>query len=386
MKILLKMLLVAVFMATGSTIRAKDTLIVTSHRIVDVCSGEKRWLISASLGSIYDSDSLMSFDITIGFDTSLITPTDGLTSGTLAEQMKFSDISPAFNFRVPGEMRVSAFTITRNVKGNLPLFAVAGNYNGGCGTEVPLTLPWEPEFNEEFKRVVTAFIADTLKTVAIPKVNSTTGIVTHSDTISLADTTDLVEIEALVTMQSTDSKLVKLHIESDRLNLVTIDSVSFAGTAYSAIDTVATDHVTIKFQTTGSETPGTVYIRFPGTAADTVAIRYRTEIVDSCTCTQPGKTAITNIIKREPVGIQENKLDRNEGSVIQWSVHRDIITIQNLHGGPNAIRIVDTFGRIITSQTVSTDRITIPLNQMAHGLYFVTITNNKRVQSIPIYF
>ena len=87
---------------------------------------EQRFLITASIGEVYASDSLQSFDITIGYDTSRFRPTDGLSIGTLSEQMKFGDISPFFNFRVPGEMRVGAFTITRNVAGDKPLFADLG--------------------------------------------------------------------------------------------------------------------------------------------------------------------------------------------------------------------------------------------------------------------
>ncbi len=126
------MFLLAALAAASNIATATDTLTIRSYRVINTCSSEKRWLIDAYIGEVYSSDSLQSFDITIGYDTSLIRPTDGLSQGTLSSQMIFSDVSPFFNFRIPGELRVGAFTVNRNVKGNEPLFAVAGDFLGAC--------------------------------------------------------------------------------------------------------------------------------------------------------------------------------------------------------------------------------------------------------------
>ena len=86
-----------------STVKAQDTLKIESLRTIDVCSDSKRFLISASLGSIRFADSLESFDITIGYDRNVLRPTDVLKEGTLSGQMSNG---PTMNIVVPGEMRI----------------------------------------------------------------------------------------------------------------------------------------------------------------------------------------------------------------------------------------------------------------------------------------
>ena len=147
-----------------STVTAQDTLRIQSLRSVDLCSDKKRWLLAISLGTIRFSDSLESFDITIGYDKSILRPTDVLKEGTLSSQMTNG---PTLNTVVPGEMRIFGFNVARSVSGSVPLVAVSGDFLGSCADEGVLNIPYAPDFNTEFKKRFSVTMIDDIVPVKI---------------------------------------------------------------------------------------------------------------------------------------------------------------------------------------------------------------------------
>ena len=386
MKSLVVVLLV-VASAASSLTAASDTLRVISYRVVDMCSSEQRWLIAAYMGPVYNSDSLQSFDITLGYDTSRITPTDGLISGTLADQMKFGDLSPYFRFVVPGEIRAGAFTVTRNVVGDLPLFAVAGTYKGECGDIDTLTLPWNPNsgFNEEFKGFITTFASDSIIAVAEPRDDPSQGPIVLQDSVQFSgrDSTDTATVR-VDQQELTESEVVDLlWIQDD--DLVVIDSVLNVD-ADSIKYSLKRDSVWV-YRTVG-ETPTIEYdviFRSTTESEDTVTrALISSSVLTDCGCVTPTRSDEL-ILRSQHTTTSVDERDVHESTDLLIRHLSDALELQCSHGQPWNVMVVDLTGRRVASTRVEPGTISwLSLSPLPKGTYIVYAFNGKRTQGLTI--
>jgi hypothetical protein len=381
MKKSVELLLVAI-MATGSMTAASDTLRVTSFRTVDLCSDERRWLISVSMGQMYHSDSLQSFDITIGYDTSIIRPTDGLTSGTLSEQMKFADISPAFNFRVPGEIRVGAFTINTNVIGDKPLFAVAGDFLGDCTSNDTFSFPWPASFNEEFKGVVRYFTTDTVLPVTNARQDHSSGVWLDLDSVLIngKDSTASIPVRVQRGMIPTSPLRVSLitvpprAVEISRIEGRGIDSTSVSvdgSTADVWLNGTVLDTVTL-----------TVEVVSRTSAEDTtVMIHGRVYSDQDCSCWIPAQVD-SMIVRSRTATTSHIAVEVHESAGIQFEQDGSNIRIQSSHGQPWIVTVSDLIGnRVAELIALPGNEHRLSLHHLSPGLYMIGATNGlQRVQ------
>lgn len=374
-------ILLAALTAAGSVTSATDTLTLRSYRLINACSGEQRWLVSASIGEVFDSDSLMSFDITIGFDTSLLRPTDGLFSGTLAEQMKFGDISPGINLRVPGEIRVSAFTITRNVRGNLPLFAVAGDYLGNCGSVDSLTLPWNPEYNEEFKKWTKVFVSTHVESRAIPLESPTQGISTLPHTLTLLPTDTLGTITAIVTVPENNGKPLSgvFSLKNGR----GISIVNITSTATNPSVSISNDSTSAQIDFTASERTDTIWLEIKARpSANQIIDTVTSSIVvrDTCSCSRPMLTGKTEILV-DSISVS-NVMALNEDPSTTITINQNEVNVKAVHGDPLTIVVSDLLGRTLYSGNYRNQNlINIPTTDFNTGLYMISIMSGKTVKT-----
>jgi len=386
MKSMVVALLVALS-ATSSLTAASDTLRVLSYRKIDMCSGERSWLISFSIGEVFASDSLQSFDITVGFDTSQITPTDLLISGTLADQMRFGDLSPFMTTVVPGELRVGGFTVTRNVRGDLPLVAVSGSYKGECGDADTFSLAYNPNsgFNAEFKGEITTFISDSIIAIAIPRVDDSQGMSFEEDTL-LIQGKDSVGLSTVSISQSelVGSSMIDSITITDS-DLFEIDSIWAEGIDSVRIST--TGQTAQVFRSVSSEETGTYTVRFRSLTEerDTMtSVRISTSVTSICGCVTPMRTdelflrsqhTTTSIVQR----------DVHESTDLRITQFSEALELQCSLGQPWRVMVVDLMGRQLASTTVTpgiTSRLS--LSPLPKGAYIVYASNGTKAQGMTI--
>lgn len=368
------MYLLAVLTAASNITAASDTLIVRSYRIINTCSNEQRWLIDAYMGEVFASDSLQSFDITIGYDTSMITPTDGLSSGTLSAQMPFGEFSPFFNFRIPGEMRVGAFTIDRNAKGDLPLFAIAGNFKGSCPDRAFFTLPWEATFNEEFRTKVTVFLTDTVYSKAEPISHDSIGMYIDQiiDTIPGKDSTRTIQLVRL-NDQLLNELQTRSTIQLGKPDLFKILAVNNTGS-----DTIEfnSDSTTISFTGTASTLSDTfsITLRSMTDSTDTSDVVITSvELLDTCGCIDPnGKDTVNVYSSKKP--LTSVTMAFHESTGITTSIADNEVEIQFLHGQPGSVQIFSSIGEKMSSVTSQQDVVRLSTEQFSKGQYFLVVT------------
>lgn len=370
-----KLLLVILGMTSSiASALAADTLKVTSQRIIDMCGQEQRWLIVADLGEIYVSDSLLSFDIILGYDASRMRPTTGLKSGTLSEQLDLFD-SPYFNFVTKGEIWVSAAGLTRPARGRLPLFAVAGDYVGTCNQSTNITVAFAPEFNEEFKRKVEVYRTDSVVSVAIPKDRADLGVFSTVQALQMEGKDSTAEGEIVLRCRGMRDSLLSLKLALSRPDVFEVVSVWSEDTNVKDLilsgnqrDTsgvmlkvnALADSVTIRYRvrslTDGRDTTETLSVRMTSSL--------------ECGCIRPTGSAIIALRSRKQ---DTTTVDADVDEATDYIVLRDgTIIVQCLHRQPESITVYSLLGEVIAQVTeVKEDRVQIPVQSAPAGPLFV---------------
>ncbi|NQW30575.1 MAG: hypothetical protein HQ472_08690 [Ignavibacteria bacterium] len=366
--------IVLVGLCAASTLTA-DTLSIVSHRVVDMCSSEKKWLLSVTLGEIYFSDSLMSFDIAIGYDTTKVRPTDGLYIGTLSEFMRYGEFSPFFNFRVPGIITAGAFTINTPVKGDKPIFALVGDFVDSCPLLDSLFFPYEAEFNSEFKRVVTVMKETELVSTRIQMPSVFQGAWFRQDTTWLKQ----IGSDTICTIVLNASSIVgeKLKIDIELVGPKNISISDFiTSSSGMVIDSIVRDsvsdvtsvHCTLK---TIKEHEISFRVKSESDLDYVNDMKVGMKYVGNCECTSPAKIG-RMIVKQEKVSTSVVDRGVNDSFEIKYINSTSELEIQNNHGHLAKVVISNIYGSEVYNETLdlnSTKRLSV--QELTNGLYFV---------------
>ena len=380
-------MIVLIVVTAVSTIKAQDTLQLQSLRTVDVCSGTSRWLITASLGTIRFGDSLESFDITIGYDRNVLRPTDVLKEGTLSAQMSNG---PTMNVIVPGELRIFGFNIARSVAGNLPLVAVAGDFIGRCDDNGSLTIPYPPDFNGEFKKRVTVFTADVVKSVAKAKPNPTAGCRFSSNELQLKAGDEKTSFSVNVEPFSGSSRrrLIELrNVQAADSTIYEIDNVQ--ATSKCNIDSVHSNglrtRVFVSVDSLDNISPISIEVsvaRRAVTEVKTVRIVGTLKNLDSCSCVDPVLTDSISIEISPVVSTVQSSLDEQPCTV---SVANDIITGKCDHQRMKTLEVFDLFGKRLREDSEdNTTSVDLSTDSLPNGICIIRMQcgNTQTVKTI----
>lgn len=351
-------------------VHSDDTLIVRSLRIIDACSSSKSALIVIDIGRVTTGDSLMLFDITLGYNAEEFRPGTILRENTLGAQLNF-DNGPFINLQVPGEIRLSGFHVTRPANGNQPLIAFNGEVlRTDCGRHALLTMPYSPEFNEEFKKSYSTIVLEPVEVHTNPKMDTTIGVELARDTIRfLYDETDTVAF--------TLSKPTGVSGEA------TFELADFAESV--RIDEVLTDHEGAEVQTMTHKKMTLKLASFVDILSGHIVLSKRTNNslnsyltarmrLDSCACVTPGKVS-QSWIQYEPRPTTTKNLDAAEGSETYYT-DNEYLYGQNVQEHPVNIRVFDVMGNECWSTTCHLP-CKLSRQDMSLGLYYVTITGSR---------
>lgn len=359
-----------------STVAAQDTIRVQSLRSVDLCSDKKRWLLAVSLGTISFSDSLESFDITIGFDKNVLRPTDVLKEGTLSGQMSNG---PTMNNVVPGEMRIFGFNVARSVSGSLPLVAVSGDFVGSCTDIGVLTLPYAPDFNSEFKRRYSLSRIDEIQPLINRRVVATLGCTIESsvDTFRVGETSRTYLTSIGRTGNSDDLKgIIEFRIESDS-GMLEYDQSSCKNCLVDSVK-LGTFNSTMVYYTVVDSSRSKDPVEFSTTlkrrtfdALAEARIIASVRNSDTCTCTVPGRLDTVRILlEKSVVGVESSQDD----GICTIEVRDDLIIGKCLHHGMKELGLFDLFGNtVLTNSKHGNEPVEMSTLDLSHGLYIIAM-------------
>lgn len=333
---------------------AEDTLVISSQRSVNTCSSasDRKFLIYVDLGEIYFSDSLMSFDIFLKYDTTKLVFTDMLTTGTLSAQM--SDLGPVWRPKDPGGIcYAGGGSILQPAKGKQPLIAFQGLFKGNCGDTTSIDLD-EVIFNSEFRRRTWTGTSGTIATIARGTMTNAIAAVFDQQAFTTRGKDSTTAIPLHVKTPDVPNAIVECEIRMDRSDSYVIDSIYALQTdsTFEIVEkNVTADTTTIRWRTQArsSQTEYVINVRSMTNEKDrTATINATIRVIDSCYCrvamnTDPMRTTT---IKNVPVLTSLFETVVNEGTAWCTTVGGNII-IQSLHGQPESVEVFTMLGERI---------------------------------------
>lgn len=349
----------------ASTLTAQDTLRIQSYRIVDVCSAERRWLLAVNVGTIRPTDSLVSFDITIGYNKNKLLPTDVLKEGTLSANMGYP---PVLNTVVPNEMRISGGNIIKPVAGDLPLFAVSGEFLGSCNEITALSYPWPATFNEEFKKRFTVVGLDSVKSLALAKKYVGLGYTASADTMRLdKDSTSATDI-TLKGDLSIDSVFVLKVLFNTQAIACQIDPAF-------GVQVVSSDTMTNGIAWTLRHQNAARHLKFRtkwnDTSSDTTSlIRISTQTTQTCACVAPAEIDSIVVLKTVPV-VSVSSFDEHVDGI---RFANENLSIQCDHEKMKSVTIFSLSGENLVNAVLPIGQASVSLSSLPRGPYIVRVS------------
>lgn len=363
------LLVVLAVVSAASTLATEDTLYIRSYEIVDVCSNNRRWLLAVDLGKVLPSDSLVSFDITIGYDRTKLRPTDVLKEGTLSAGMSYA---PFLNTVVPNEMRIAGGNIIKTVSGVEPLVAVTGDFLGGCSDIDTLGYPWPATFNSEFRKRLTVIRRDSVKAIAKPKSNPQSGIYCVEDVINVDSDKSAFDVLVKGSMLGSDSIPYQFTFSNSNNIFSTIECSGVSG--FVDIDTNTKDgDFVVKGRVVAANPEFRLRYRIADNArTDSVSITVDTENLSECSCTKPALRD-TVVVKINPT-VSVPSFDEHIEIV---RIHNDVLTIQCDHEEMKTVQVFSTYGQLIQTVSVATG-VSISTSNLAKGSFIIRTTCGNR--------
>ena len=364
----LLLIVVLAVLSAASTLSAQDTLWFQSYRTVDVCSNERRWLLAVNLGKVLPSDSLVSFDITIGYDRTKLRPTDVLKEGTLSAGMAYE---PFLNTVVPNEMRIAGGNIIKTVYGDIPLVAVAGDFLGSCADFDSLGYPWPSTFNSEFKRKFSVVRRDSVKAIAVAKSNNKSGLRSALTTISISDT-QWAEFQVSGTSLRTDSARYRFTVKSTRPGLSVVSDRGLKGLTNVSSSKIKDG---IEILATVFESAPEMILRYEhGTQQrpDTAVITMSTEDLTECTCEKPTLRDTMNVLINPTVSVASS-----DEHIETIRMHNDALTIQCDHEEMKTVQIYSLQSELMLQTELKGFNSAVSLSNLSNGSYAVRVICGK---------
>lgn len=361
--------MLAVLVAAGS-LTAQDTMIVRSYRTIDVCSSERRWLIAPYVGAVIPKDSLASFDISIGYDTSKIRPTDVLTEGTLA--LQFQTFAAQMNLVIPGEMRIFGGDAVRFAVGDKPLVAIAGEFIGSCTEVDSLSITWPASFNGEFKKRITIYQLEPITARAIPKSRPDLGTNFKKDSIVIEKSENVGNVQAILLLKELTSQSCRLRFSIDDTTIASIDSARLQGSGQATMKRLGAGEIEISFvQQTGTEPVIELAIRSRTNVGRTKTLLHSQLFLENeCECNRPLIRDTTLIVCDNPmVSVNETSIDEQ---TVNLQVSDELVKCQCDHGQTNEIKVFSMSGELIGSTgQLMTNETFLNIAGLLHGAYII---------------
>ena len=350
---------------------------------IDVC-GSKQFQIYIQTNEIYASDSIVGYDLFIGYNAEKIQFDQLLAANTISSQLQNagSDASLSINKLVSGEIWISGAFLadSKFLKGKQPLIAVAGKYLKNCSdTNLITILQFSPAYYNfkdppEIKTqnlVLNAEVAESGRIAAV-QVEKDTIAVTYMEDIGVLpiyfqndDISRTKYIECNIKFTKKD--LIKLSkIESVQSNLK-IDSM-FVG-ADSVRLNISYHGIIDKLK------PG-LKIEFERSIKDSISIQafIQLKILSECSCINDVlNDSVHIILHHPPVSVAEEILDIvNDKSLINYKLTNENISIQANEGYISHVSIYNIIGQKLENIENLHTSIEIPTRDLS-GINLIEI-------------
>ncbi len=218
--------------AVGAKAQRALDLKLECDRTVDLCSTDSTFILTCSVGSLVAADSVLLYDIRLGFPADKVSFRQVLFTNTLSEGLENKD----YNAKTSGEIRVYGFNLFKPIVGSKVLFAVQFKLKASCTDSTTIDFAALPELNAEAKVYINSLSKVVVPATIVDSRSRSLNFNFSNDTIVFTkfDQTQSFECRAQVpaeaSLQFVDIALEynTLHFRLNKLEAVnTTDSVLF---------------------------------------------------------------------------------------------------------------------------------------------------------------
>jgi hypothetical protein len=237
------------------------------------------------------------------------------------------------------------------------------------------SLPYSPEFNKEFKVSIEFFRTDTVIAVAdaSENLNQGTAFLQDSATLTGRDSTTAANFAVYLSEIPADQYTVEVRLDSplpaaiDSLTLsegLNVDSIF-----YSSDRLRATGYLS---SITGDSIEGRIYLR--GVTNDTISSQLivETRAIGNCLCKTPGLSD-TIVVYNAVQPIVSVETDIHDDVGIKVTQIDGGLLIQNRHGQPGTLNVVNVLGITVSNTTLGSDNTWLPLDLLPRGMYYAIV-------------
>jgi len=384
-------------------VHAQSTLKVEIKTLsdIDVC-GNKLFQIYIQTDEIYAADSIVGFDLYLGFNEKKIQLDQMLASGTLSAplQNSGSDAVLTMNKTVAGEVWISGAFFTNNkfLKGKQPLIALSGRYLNDCSdTTVVNLIEFIPAYYD-FSKLPPIIAGKNLLLIANIAKNSGKKFETtiKKDKVTLTKEDSVGQIAIYLNNEDiVKTKNVELALIIDKKDILSIRNIESVQTGL----TVDTSYIKNDNLIIGVSWKDSINVNLPAFTLQILRKKYNNDTVKifvnvikltSCNCVN---TVSTDSVQVELEGIIvgvniKNNLDDSDNEVMRINEWEGSLILTCEEGNISQILLYDVIGEVQWSKKYFEQTVIVPKELFSNGvsiLEVMHVNQNKETKKLIKY-
>lgn len=386
-------LLLSIFILSSreSELRAQSPITVEVKTLtnIDVC-GNKLFQIFIQTSEIYANDSIVGYDLFLGYNSEKIQLDQILTSNTISNQLQNagSEAILTSNKTVQGEIWISGAFLSENrfLKGKQPLIALSGRYLKDCiDTTLISVLQFNPAYYD-FRNAPEIITKDLVVIAELAEAGRIVSAYVKEDSLEFKKEDSAVTFSIYLSNDDiVRTKNIECKIEFDRKDILIVRNIELLQPSISIDSIINSDGKTIvhlsRLNNVDKLMPS-LKIDLQRLTVDSAVVEAKVElkVKSKCTCINKVVNDSLNIkLFQSPVSVQEyddNFIKYNP--IIVSSISDEAISLHSNEGRIFHVRVYSIIGQNIENIENSHTSIVIPTNNYTPGLYLMEVyVNNK---------
>ncbi len=356
---------------------------------IDVC-GNKLFQIYIQTSEIYASDSIVGYDLFLGYNSDKIELDQVLTSNTISSQLQNagSEAILTSNKTVQGEIWISGAYLTENrfLKGKQALIALSGRYLKDCSdTTLVSVLQFNPAYYD-FKDAPEILTKNLVIKAEVAEAGRVISANVKEDTIDyrIEDTSVTFSIY-LSNDDVSRTKNIECTVEFDRKDLLKIKNVESMQQVVridSIVNSTGKSIIHLTQLSNADKLVPSLKIDVQRLTQDSAVVVAKVELKVQTNCTCINKVVNDSLklkLFQPPVSAEEfEDIFIKYDSIIVSSISNEAISLHSNEGSIFHVTVYSILGQKIENIENSHTSIVIPTSRYPPGLYLMEVYVNHK--------
>lgn len=370
------------FLMSNSTAKSNNfSLRILDKSPIDLCGKEfeRQVVIAPYMGAVKKSDSIVGYEVSISYDPKVVRMNQKLFINTLAGKFNYKELDffPETN-EIVFDGIVDLKGNLNPVSGDLPLFAVAGDFIGKCGEEAIFKVNYYKFYG--FNGTIDSTSGVTIKGNIVEKPNRVLGFNLTKDIRSVKkDSTIGYEVDLnMGILDSLDYWKIKLSADNDSLD---IQNISTSNNVELLNVTKGDDNgYLLELKVNNTESPK-LFFDVKSYKVDSTVFNLELETVETTECICATSFLTSSIVIKN---LETKKIDSTTSIVEQnketdfYVLNNKIVAMSNID-----IEVYNISGVQIDKRNCNINEV-YNTEQSTKGIYFIKITSKDVIKTIKI--